>query len=345
MKPIRLFFFVATLAFLLSSTVVEGGLKRENTISGKTMGTFYKIKYISDLHTSQGLWKQKVDTRLKEINKHLSMYDPKSELSVFNQEIIGKPVSISSDFFTMIQEGERLYQLTNGAWDGTIKPLVDLWGFGTQKKAMMIPKQETIQSALSQTGFNHIQINGPRSITKQNFITLDFGSIAKGYGVDAIAKLFVTSGIHNVLVEIGGELFASGKNKNNELWSVGISRPDKVFARQTLFKIIQLDNQAIATSGNYRNFYEIDNKTYSHIIDPKTGFPVKNKIVSASVISKDCTFADGLATALMVMDVEKGIELVNTLDGTECLIVQKIEPGLKTDQEFISHFSKNFESL
>lgn len=355
MKLIRLFSFVATLVFLLSSTLAVAGSKRENTISGKTMGTFYKIKYISDLHTSKEVWKQKVDTRLKEINKHLSMFDPKSELSIFNQEIVGKPISISSGFFTIIHEGERLYRLTDGAWDGTIKPLVDLWGFGTKEKTMVIPKKEAIQSALSQTGFNYIRINGPHSITKQNSITLDFGSIAKGYGVDAIAKLFITSGIHNVLVEIGGELFASGKNKNKKLWSVGINRPDKVFTRQALFEIIQLDNQAVATSGNYRNFYEIDKKTYSHIIDPKTGFPVKNKIVSASVVSKTCTFADGLATALMVMDVKKGIELVNSLDGTECLIVERIDPALKTDlktddkpdtdQEFISHASKNFEDL
>ena len=120
-------------------------------------------------------------------------------------------------------------------------------------------------------------------------------------------------------------------------WSVGISEPDKQFSNQNLFKIIRLNNHAIATSGNYRNFLEINKKTYSHIIDPKTGFPVDNQIVSASVISKDCTFADGLATALMVMDMQKAIALVNRLEDTECMIIQK-----KTTK-FISHTSDNFD--
>ncbi|MFH2091733.1 MAG: FAD:protein FMN transferase [Pseudomonadota bacterium] len=339
MKQIRIYSLAIALFFVLCTIQAEAGLKREVAISGTTMGTFYHIKYISDTQTSKTIWKQKVDTRLKEINKHLSMYDPKSELCVFNQEIPGKPVVISSDFFAVLEEGKKLYQLTDGAWDGTIKPLVDLWGFGTRKTPVILPDPDTIQKALAHIGFDQIQINTPRSITKQKAITLDFGSIAKGYGVDAIVKLFVSSGIHDVLVEIGGELTGSGKNKNGEPWTVGISRPDKTFTSQTLFKIIRLDNQAIATSGNYRNFYEIDGKTYSHIIDPKTGFPVTNNIVSASVISTTCTFADGLATALMVMEVQKGIDLVNTLEKTECLIIQK------TGNQLISHASDHFDDL
>ncbi len=157
--------------------------------------------------------------------------------------------------------------------------------------------------------------------------------------MDAIARLFTASGIHDILVEIGGELYASGINKKGKPWSVGISRPAKAFANQGLYKIVRLKNHAIATSGNYRNFFELNNKTFSHIIDPKTGFPVDNKIVSASVIAKNCTFADGLATALMVMDVQKGIGLVNRLEDTECLIIQK------KDQTLVSHVSENFDSF
>lgn len=334
--------FILALFILFQVCIyAHAGIKKETVITGTTMGTFYKVKYLSDLHgsVSQEAWKQKIETRLKELNAHLNMYDSKSELTVFNQSPAQTHTHLSLDFNTVLQTAGQLHQITNGAWDGTIKPLVDLWGFGTKKKTDSPPDPVDIQKALDQTGFNHLKRTGSREIFKQNQVTLDFGSIAKGYGVDAIARLFISGGITDVLVEIGGELYGSGKNKKDRAWTVGISRPDPVFAKQNLYKVIRLDNQAIATSGNYRNFYEIDEITYSHIIDPQTGYPVQNKIVSASVISKDCTFADGLATALMVMDVNKGIELVNTLEGTECLIVQKIKG------RFIDHTSAHFNRL
>jgi thiamine biosynthesis lipoprotein len=220
-----------------------------------------------------------------------------------------------------------------------MKPLVDLWGFGTRKGTGQIPETGRIARALADTGFNHIQISPGHRIQKNRAVTLDLGSIAKGYGVDAVAQLFVSSGITNLLVEIGGELYGSGLNPKGKPWSVGISRPDKQYAHQSLYKIIRLNNQAIATSGNYRNFFEKNGKTFSHIIDPRTGFPVNNAIVSTSVIAKDCTLADGLATALMVMDCQKGIDLVNRLDNTECLIIEK------KGQTLISHPSKKFNDL
>jgi len=326
-------------------TPAAAGTQREVTLTGRTMGTFYKIKYLTDRLHSKPVWQKKVDILLKQVNKRLSMYDPESELSLFNQGAAGRYDHISADFFTIIHTGTTLYKITHGAWDASVKPLVDLWGFGTLKKPSDIPGPADIQQALNLTGYGYIKILPPHSIVKQKPITLDFGSIAKGYGVDEVAALFISSGIKNVLVDIGGELFASGRNKSGRPWSVGISRPDKIFAKQTLYKVLALSNQAIATSGNYRNFYRIKGKSYAHIIDPKTGYPVQNKIVSASVVSRDCTFADGLATALMVMDVKEGIALVNSLEGTECLIVQEMDPGSKPGRKFIDHLSKNFNAL
>ncbi|MCD4720298.1 MAG: FAD:protein FMN transferase [Desulfobacula sp.] len=340
MNFFKIIIFYLLFSFLIfhstGATGLASNFHRQHTISGKTMGTFYTIKFISRKKESPALWKARVDIRLKAVNKKLSMYDPESELSVFNRQKISNPVHISSDFYTILLTAKKLYRLTDGSWDGTVKPLVDLWGFGTKKRINQIPKPDKITLALLKTGFNHIIIKKQQIIYKNADITLDLGSIAKGYGVDAIAKLFTSSGIHDVLVEIGGELYASGKNKKGKYWSVGISSPDKQFANQSLYKIVRLNNQALATSGNYRNFFEINKKVFSHIIDPKTGFPIDNQIVSASVISKDCTFADGLATALMVMDVQKAIKLVNRLENTECLIIQK------KDQQFINHVSKNF---
>jgi len=340
MKLLKIIIFYLFFSFLIfHSTGLASNLGRQHTISGKTMGTFYTIKFISTQKESPAVWKNKVDVRLKEVNKKLSMYDPESELSRFNRQKISIPVHISSDFYTLLLTAKKLYQMTDGSWDGTVKPLVDLWGFGTKKRTNQIPEPDKITLAVSKTGFNHIHIKKPQMIYKTTDVTLDLGSIAKGYGVDAIATLFTSSGIQDLLVEIGGELYASGKNKKGEYWSVGISRPDKQFANQSLYKIVRLNNQALATSGNYRNFFEINGKTFSHIIDPKTGFPVDNQIVSASVISKDCTFADGLATALMIMDVQKGIKLVNRLEQTECLIIQK------KDQTLVSHMSENFDDF
>ena len=331
------YFFISFLLF--QSNGFAGNMGREYTLSGKTMGTFYTLKFISTQKPSLPLWKARVDKRLKDINKRLSMYDPESELSLFNRQRAGLPVKVSSDFYATLSTAKNLHGLTKGAWDGTIKPLVDLWGFGTKKRTNQVPEADKIAMALSKTGFQHIDIKERQRVFKTREVTLDLGSIAKGYGVDALARLFTTSGIRDVLVEIGGELFGSGKNKKGEPWSVGISKPDKQYAKQDLYKIVRLNNRAIATSGNYRNFFEINKKTYSHIINPKTGFPVDNHIVSASVISKDCTFADGLATALMVMDIDKGIKLVNRLEDTECLIIQK------KDQKLINYISENFNDL
>ncbi len=333
---ITIFIYLFCFFHILNSTGMTTELGRQHTISGETMGTFYTVKFISRKKESLSLWKTRVDLRLKEVNKRLSMYDTNSEISRFNREDIGKALLISPDFYTVLLTAQKIYKITGGAWDGTVKPLVDLWGFGTKKGPDRIPAQSEITLTLSGTGFDHIQLRNPNRIVKNKAITLDLGSIAKGYGVDTIADLFRSYGIQDVLVEIGGELYASGKNRKGKHWSVGISRPDKQHVNQNLFSVVQLKDHAIATSGNYRNFFEMDGKTFSHIINPKTGFPVDNTIVSASVIAEECTFADGLATALMVMSIHKGLELVNSLENTECLIIQK------KGRQLIRHTSEKF---
>ena len=310
---------------------------KQYTLTGKTMGTFYSIKFISLTEQSFATWQQRVDVRLKEVNARLSMYNPKSEISRFNQTPANTPFKLTTDFYRVLLESRHLYKITQGAWDGTVKPLVDLWGFGTKDRPTALPGPTQIREALARTGF-HKLVLGDHLLTKtQDQVTLDLGSIAKGYGVDAIARLFSTNGVHNFLVEIGGELMGSGKNKKGHPWVVGISRPEKKGLSLALYKTLSLKNMAIATSGNYRNYFEQDGQLFSHIINPKTGFPVGNQVVSTSVIAKNCTIADGLATALMVMDVQKGIDLVNGLANTECLIIQKQGNG------FISTQSDGFE--
>jgi len=319
-KPITILVFTT---LILTLFCLPAAFAREYVLTGKTMGTFYRIKFISSAAVSRALWEKKVQIRLKEVNTRLSMYQKESEISRFNASPPHTPFRLSTDFHEVLLQCKILHRISGGAWDGTVKPLVDLWGFGTRERTDKLPDQEDIRAALGQTGFEKLILNH-RVLTKTApGITLDLGSIAKGYGVDEIARLFAESGIKNHLVEIGGELAGAGKNKQGKPWGVGISNPEKAAVNPGLYKVIFLDNMAIATSGNYRNFFDLKGKTYSHIIHPKTGYPVDNRVVSASVVAKNCTLADGLATALMVMDTDEALDLVNHMGSTECLIIKK----------------------
>lgn len=316
--------YIQALIVILSALIIStAAAATEYTLTGKTMGTFYRVKFISSTPLSPELWQKKTDTRLRQVNDRLSMYRKDSEISRFNATRPHQPFRLSKDFYRVLLECRDIHARTKGAWDGTVKPLVDLWGFGTKGRSQTVPPAEAIRAAMAKTGFAKLEIKDLFLTKTAPGITLDLGSIAKGYGVDEIARLFTDAGIRDYLVEIGGELAGAGRNKRGEPWSVGISKPRKNALNTGLYRVITLDNMAIATSGNYRNFFEIKGKTYSHIIDPRTGNPVQNQVVSASVIAETCTRADGLATALMVMDTDQGIDMVNSLENTECLIIQK----------------------
>ncbi|WP_428160575.1 FAD:protein FMN transferase [Desulfobacter sp.] len=318
--------FIFALMLLIGTALLSPAQSlatQEYVFTGQTMGTTYSIKLVSAKPLSESLWQEKIDLRLKQVNSRLSMYQKDSELSRFNAAPKDLPFRVSADFYQVLEQCRDLYALTFGAWDGTVKPLVDLWGFGIKGRRDTPPEPEEIKALLKNIGFNKLDI-GDHFLTKtMPGITLDLGSIAKGYGVDEIARLIREGGVENYLVEIGGELAGAGENKHRKAWIVGIANPEKGILNSGLYKEVRLDNKAIATSGNYRNYFEKNGHIYSHIISPKTGYPVENAVVSASVISDTCTRADGLATALMVMDTDKAIALINTLDNTECLIIRQ----------------------
>ena len=306
-------------------------------ISGRTMGTFYHVKISHPEKIDRGLLKNKIDSQLQAVNESMSMYLKTSEISIFNRSEETSPMAISDGFALVLDQARTLYNLTGGAWDGTIKPLVDLWGFGTQNSSGTAPDKATIHLALEKTGFDKIVLSGETIAKKNPEVTLDLGSIAKGYGVDQVADLLLKNGFKNILVEIGGEVVAKGEKRPGRPWNVGIATPDKQIAKQTVYQAVSLENQALATSGDYRNFVVMNKKAYSHIIDPSTGYPVDNGVVSASVLADTCTFADGLATALMVMGPGKGIALVNRMEGTECLIIVQGKDGA-----FKNRYSEGF---
>ncbi|MFZ0611081.1 MAG: FAD:protein FMN transferase [Desulfobacterales bacterium] len=333
----RLFLIVIA---VLCITTAGCCARTETVLTGRTMGTTYRIKLVvtGSRPPAAGLQAQ-IDQRLEEINQSMSTYRADSEISRFNRlTTAGEKFRASDDFIRVVQAAKKIFLLTDGAWDGTVKPLVDLWGFGSAGVVVEPPPPAMVRQRLQAVGFDAVQVLEDRFLVKRNAaVTLDLGSIAKGYGVDQIAALLRDRKIEDFLVEIGGEVFAAGHRKDGLDWRVGINMPRKEAAPDQVYKVVTLTQRAMATSGDYRSFFEIDNKRYSHVIDPRSGFPVTNGVVSVSVLAADCTFADGLATALMVMGPAKGIELVDRFEGVSCLMVVR-----QADGALIDHFSSAF---
>ena len=263
----------------------------------------------------------------------MSTFIKDSEISTFNTlSNKGEKFHATDDFLYVMTAAEYLYKLTEGAWDGTIKPIENLWGFGSAKRKVRIPEQDEIKKLLPDIGFNLIGISEKRYLVKKKAsLSLDLASIAKGYAVDQIAALIRINGIKNFLVEIGGEVYASGFRQDSKHWGVGINRPQKDAPYDQIYQVVTLHNKALATSGDYRNFFEIKGKRYPHVFDPRTGYPVTNGVVSVSIVADTCILADGLATAVMVLGHAKGLELANRLDPVECLIVVQEKNGAFTD--------------
>ncbi len=322
---------ILSIVILLVATGVEA--QKEHLIQGRTMGTTYHITVVTGYFKGISGLKQKIDARLNEINHVFSTYINDSEISRFNAlNKAGEKFRVSDDFIQVMKVGRKIHQLSEGAWDATVNPLVDLWGFGPTPRETKMPAASAIKERLQSVGFDRIQIIAPNFILKNSArITLDLNSIAKGFAVDQVSRLIAVSGFENYLVEIGGEVYAAGLRKDNKKWRIGINKPQTDAAFNEVYKVVSLSNKAFATSGDYRNFFEIDRVRYSHVIDPRSGYPVSNGIVGVSIIANNCTLADGLATAIMVMGVEKGIPLVNRLDNVEGLIVVEESDGSLAD--------------
>jgi len=327
------------LAFLLS--VLAGcDAKREHLLDGRTMGTTYHIQVVTGTFGSVAGLQEKIDRRLDEINRSMSPYLKDSEISRFNRfSQVGGDFPVSWDFMQVMKAAAQIHALSAGAWDGTVNPLVDLWGFGRAGQQDRVPPPEKIAARLADVGFQNIEISDSGALVKRrSSVSLDLSSIAKGFGVDQVADVIRQAGFADFLVEIGGEVYAAGVRPDGRPWRVGINRPRPGARPDDLYKVVSLQNQALATSGDYRQFFVQDGVRYSHIIDPRTGYPVTNRVVSVSVMADTCTLADGLATAVMVMGAEKGLALINRLEGVDGLIVVEGPGG-----ELIDHPSKGFQ--
>ncbi|MDF1673890.1 MAG: FAD:protein FMN transferase [Vicingaceae bacterium] len=297
----NLFYFV-TVLFLISCGE-DAPVKQEVKITGYAQGTTYSVVYISEGGEN---YQRAIDSTLIEIDNSMSTYQKNSLISKWNQSEDGEGVKFDENFVQVYNISENIFKETQGFFDPTVAPLVNAWGFGFEKESEIT--QEIIDSTLFLVGFNKLVAHheGGKFVTKINSqIKLDFNAVAQGYTVDVLGELLEKKGVSNYLVEVGGELRAKGNNIKDTLWRVGIDRPLPDLKEREIEAIVHLDNLSLATSGNYRKFYEKDGKKYSHTINPKTGYPVEHNLLSATVITKECAYADAYATAFMVMGLEK----------------------------------------
>lgn len=269
------------------------------TISGKTMGTTYTVVYYDSLQRDL---KPIIDSLLLSFNKELSTYIPTSLISQFNQQ--QQLDSLTPHFQTVLQKSKEVYSLSNGAFDPTVMPLVNLWGFGYQKTEHL-PDTNQIDSVKNFVGFDKITYDN-NSLSSPKNMELGFGAIAKGYGVDLVGKLLERQDIDTYLIEIGGENLAKGVKPGDANWTLTVLYPEKQAAiNKQEYCFVELHNRAMATSGPYWQQKEINGIKYSHTIDPRTGYPVKQYVLSISVLADDCMTADALATAINVMTLDE----------------------------------------
>ncbi|MFL2988992.1 FAD:protein FMN transferase [bacterium] len=302
------------------------------SITGSTMGTTYEVKISDRASQSIDLISKDIDSILNLINQSMSTYIENSEISVINNDTLqNKVFKITEDFEYVLNKSLDYYILTEGAFDVTVRPLLKLWGFKGEV-IYRVPEPDLIKQTLKYIGSDNIIVKSNRFSKKNPKLQLDFGAIAKGYAVDKISSYLIDSGFKIHYVEIGGEVVCKGKD-----WNIQIAYPE--FLSEKGFKVITLNNKAVATSGTYNQTIEIEDQEYSHIFDSRVGMPVKNNIVSVTVISDKCIDTDALSTSLKVIGKEDGLKLVNSLKQTECMFILK-ESGVLKD-----YYSNGFSNF
>ncbi len=307
-------------------------------IHGRTMGTFYGVKVVGDFPGGQQALQTQVDSLLKHYNDEISTYDPNSSLSKFNQQQTTAPFPVSQDMADIVISAVRVGQRTQGVLDVTVGPLVNLWGFGPDKRPVKIPTDAQIAAARQRVGIQrlHVDVSADHAELRKDIPTMyvDLSTVGEGFGADKVADFLESRGVHNYLVEIAGASRSRGVNAKGEPWKLAIQKPtDELDEVQA---IVTPDGRAISTSGSYRNYYELDGQRYSHIIDPATGKPITHRLVSATVITPTALEADGLDTALMVMGPEKAMAFAKQQRLAVYLVI-------KTDKGFKAEYSDAFK--
>lgn len=300
MNKKRLIWQIPFLLFLVIGTVII--IKQQKNINyqhdeGFIFGTIYHITYHSDTNL-----KKEIEAELKKVDQSLSPFNKTSIISQVNRNEDPITDNMFREVFTL---AENISQETEGAFDITVAPLVNEWGFGFKKGTT--PTSQVVDSLRNIVGYQKVTLTDNGKIKKQDpRIMLDCSAIAKGYGCDVVARLLRNKGVSNFMIEIGGEIVTYGNSEKRVPWRIGVNKPtdDSLSTSQELQTVLNVTDMAMATSGNYRNFYYKNGKKYAHTIDPKTGYPVQHNILSATVLAKNCATADAYATSFMVLGLE-----------------------------------------
>lgn len=310
------------LLILLVGTIIilrNNSTEKYSKIQGTIFGTLYSVTYQSDENL-----KNEIEAELKRFDYSLSPFKEQSIISKVNRN---EDVELDTLFTNVFTKAMEISKLTNGSFDITIAPLINAWGFGFKQGDF--PDSLMVDSLLQYTGFNKVTLNNGKIIKENPQTILNCSAIAKGYAVDIIGELLNKKKIDNYIVDIGGELVTKGVNPDGNPWRIAINKPveDDTSQNNEVELVLNIQNKALATSGNYRNFYIKDGKKYAHTIDPKTGYPVQHSILSATVIAQDCMTADALATSFMVIGLDKSLELLKNLTEVDAFFIYSDEQG------------------
>lgn len=318
MKTISINFACFILAILLPSCI--GGDGEYFTESGSVFHTSFNIKY--QAHESLS---DKITQELDSFNLSLNPFNPKSIIAKVNNN---QDVEVDEWFSDVFKKSMEISEKTNGAFDITCAPLVNLWGFGFSRMDSVTP--EMVDSIKAFVGYKKVHLDGKKIVKADKRVMLNCSSIAKGYACDVIARLLEKEGVKNYMVEIGGEVAMNGVNQNGEFWKIGINKPGNGINEQSngIEEIVQIGGKsAVATSGDYRNFYIKDGKKYAHTINPATGYPANQNILSATIVADNCMTADAYATSFMVLGLEKAKILAESITEIEYFIIYSDENG------------------
>ncbi|MCP8686877.1 FAD:protein FMN transferase [Marinobacterium sp. OS208] len=322
--------------FILSGCSSEAE-RRVLSVSGATMGTTYTVKWVSAESGDESVERlgARLQQSLLDVNQSMSTYIKDSELSRFNQAGAGYGTEVSAGLFEVLQLAQSISESTQGAFDVTVGPLVNLWGFGPDGRVTHAPEQSQIDRARQRVGYQYLQLDAPTlRATKTADLYVDLSAIAKGYGVDELARVMEHEGIDSYLVEIGGELRARGLKPDGNSWRIAIESP--VDAGREVQRVITVHETGVATSGDYRNYFEEGGLRFSHTLDPLTGRPITHQLASVTVLRPTCAEADALATALTVMGDERGYQYAVDNQIAAFFIV-------KSGAGFVEHMTPQFE--
>lgn len=292
-------------------------------VEGRTMGTTYRVVYFDEPLRRD--FSADIDSLLQLVNKAINTYDPNSEISRFNQSEKGICPALPF-LFEIVAIAKKVHKASGGAFDPTVMPLVNAWGFGPERSSA--PSSARIDSLRKLVGFKNVFRSGKWLRKRKPGVQLDMGGIGQGYGADVIFRFLKSNDVKNALVELGGEGILSGRNlQKNKPWTIGILNPNSTQEHQYFKAYVSLNDEAFTTSGNYFNYRVINGQKFGHTIDPKTGYPVQRSLLSASVFAKDCTLADAWATAFMVMGLDDARKKVKALKNVDALFMYSTAGG------------------